>query len=234
MGKSGPRKVYARRMSAWLEILEPSASEAAQARRPLPAYPPLEHPARRLPHGQRGLSSVARHLWPNSTPRPRENSQGGYEDETIARVQSLVRKEGSSSIPRPSCWRTWRAWCSWKITSPSSRNTTTRRSSSVSCARPGGRCLSAATRPLLPEARAGNPGAGQGAAGGQAGRLIRIRGASKPTPHAPAPGARHDRVSAPAPRPLATTLARSPTPRRYCAASAHGRCGGWGCPGAAR
>ncbi len=94
-GKERPKElVYARRMSAWLEILEPSASEA------LKLAVRCQHIRRwSIPRGDYPMDNAGYHQWRATLAKFHAETAGkilkevGYEDETIARVQSLVRKE---------------------------------------------------------------------------------------------------------------------------------------------
>lgn len=91
---------YARRMTQWLERLEPGASEA------LRLAVRCQHLQRWLiPRSQYPMTRAGYHRWRTDlgrfhADRAAEILRGvGYDDATIGRVQSLVRKEGLKTDP---------------------------------------------------------------------------------------------------------------------------------------
>lgn len=100
-GEAQPKElVYSRRMSAWLERLAPDASEALR----LAAR--AQHIRRwTIPRAAYPMDRPGYHRWRTTLARFHADTAGailrelGYEDTTIARVQSLLRKERLKSDP---------------------------------------------------------------------------------------------------------------------------------------
>lgn len=94
-GAERPRElVYAERMSRWIERLVPEAPEALR----LAAR--CQHLRRwEVPRSDYPMDRAGYHLWRTAAARHHAETAGeilkqaGYDDATIARVQSLVRKE---------------------------------------------------------------------------------------------------------------------------------------------
>ena len=92
--------LYARRMTRWLEKLDPEASEALRLAARSQHIRRWEIPRDRFPMDRRGY-----HLWRTSLYDFHAEKAGeilrdvGYDDELIARVQSLLRKEKLKSNP---------------------------------------------------------------------------------------------------------------------------------------
>lgn len=94
-GKDIPRELaYARRMSAWLDRLAPDASE------PLKLAARCQHIRRwSIPRGDYPMGKAGYYQWRTTLAKFHAETAGkilkdaGYDDATIARVQSLVRKE---------------------------------------------------------------------------------------------------------------------------------------------
>lgn len=94
-GKNEPRELaYARRMSAWLDRLAPDASE------PLKLAVRCQHIRRwSIPRDGYPRTTAGYHQWRTTLAKFHAETAGkilkdaGYDDATIARVQSLVRKE---------------------------------------------------------------------------------------------------------------------------------------------
>jgi hypothetical protein len=86
---------YSRRMSAWLNRLEPDASEALRLAVRCRHLRRWTYPRDRFPMTRAGY-----HQWRTAAARGHAEEAGqilrdvGYDDATIARVQALVRKEG--------------------------------------------------------------------------------------------------------------------------------------------
>ena len=92
--------LYARRMTAWLERLEPRASEA------LRLAVRCQHLRRwMIPRADYPMTRAGYHDWRSTLARFHAEQAGqilrdvGYDDVTVARVQSLVRKEGLKTDP---------------------------------------------------------------------------------------------------------------------------------------
>jgi hypothetical protein len=92
--------LYARRMTAWLERLDPGASEA------LRLAVRCQHLRRwTIPRDQYPMTRAGYHQWRTTLARLHAVTAGeilrevGYGEETVGRVQSLVRKEGLKSDP---------------------------------------------------------------------------------------------------------------------------------------
>jgi hypothetical protein len=92
--------LYARRMTDWLHKLEPNASE------PLRLAARCQHIMRwQIPRSRYPMTRAGYHDWRNDLAKfhAREAAsllqQAGYDDATISRVQSLVRKEHLKSDP---------------------------------------------------------------------------------------------------------------------------------------
>ena len=100
-GKPVPHELhYSRRMTEWLDRLEPEASAA------LRLAVRCQHLQRwTIPRSQYPMTRAGYHRWRTDlgrfhADRAAEILRGaGYDDDTIARVQSLVRKEGLKSDP---------------------------------------------------------------------------------------------------------------------------------------
>ncbi len=94
-GQEFPKEVlYSTRMSSWLNRLEPDASEALR----LAAHG--QHICRwTIPRGDFPMDRAGYHRWRSTCQKMHAEKLGsilrevGYDDETVARVQSLVRKE---------------------------------------------------------------------------------------------------------------------------------------------
>lgn len=94
-GKNQPKELaYARRMSAWLNRLAPDASE------PLKLAARCQHIRRwTIPRGDYPRTTAGYYQWRTTLAKFHAETAGkilkdtGYDDATIARVQSLVRKE---------------------------------------------------------------------------------------------------------------------------------------------
>lgn len=94
-GKDEPRELaYARRMSAWLDRLAPDASE------PLKLAARCQHIRRwSIPRGDYPMGKAGYYQWRTTLAKFHAETAGkilkdaDYDDATIARVQSLVRKE---------------------------------------------------------------------------------------------------------------------------------------------
>lgn len=94
-GKDIPRELaYARRMSAWLDRLAPDASE------PLKLAARCQHIRRwSIPRGDYPMGKAGYYQWRTTLAKFHAETAGkilkdaGYDEATIARVQSLVRKE---------------------------------------------------------------------------------------------------------------------------------------------
>lgn len=94
-GREVPKELlYSRRMSDWLERLEPNASEALR----LAAHG--QHICRwTIARSSFPMDRAGYHRWRSACQRMHADKLGeilravGYDDETIGRVQSLVRKE---------------------------------------------------------------------------------------------------------------------------------------------
>ena len=92
--------LYARRMTEWLGLLEPGASEA------LRLAVRCQHLRRwAIPRSQYPMTRAGYHQWRTALARFHAEEAGrilrsaGYDDATVARVQSLVRKEGLKTDP---------------------------------------------------------------------------------------------------------------------------------------
>ena len=92
--------LYARRMTAWLERLDPGASEA------LRLAVRCQHLRRwMIPRADYPMTRAGYHDWRSTLARFHAEQAGqilrdvGYDDVTVARVQSLVRKEGLKTDP---------------------------------------------------------------------------------------------------------------------------------------
>jgi len=92
--------LYAQRMTAWLERLDPAASE------PLRLAVRCQHLCRwMIPRSQYPMSRAGYHQWRTTLARFHADEAAkilrdvGYDEPTIARVQSLVRKEGLKTDP---------------------------------------------------------------------------------------------------------------------------------------
>lgn len=100
-GQAVPDEVlYARRMTAWLDRLEPSASEA------LRLAVRCQHLCRwMIPRNQYPMTRPGYLQWRSSLARFHADKAGailreaGYDDGIVRRVQSLVRKEGLKTDP---------------------------------------------------------------------------------------------------------------------------------------
>ena len=91
---------YARRMTAWLDRLYPDASE------PLRLAVRSQHLMRwTFPRDRFPMTRAGYHQWRTAAGRYHADEAGrilrevGYDDATVARVQSLVRKEGLKTDP---------------------------------------------------------------------------------------------------------------------------------------
>jgi hypothetical protein len=92
--------VYAQRMSRWLSKLYPEASEALR-------LAARAHHLRRwtIPRNTYPMDRAGYHLWRTDLQKFHASAAGeilsksGYDAETIARVQSLIRKEGLTTDP---------------------------------------------------------------------------------------------------------------------------------------
>jgi hypothetical protein len=95
-----PTLDYAQRMTAWLERLMPDASEALRLAVRSQHLRRWTFPRDRFPMTRAGY-----HQWRTAAARFHAEQAGeilrevGYDEPTIARVQSLVRKEGLKSDP---------------------------------------------------------------------------------------------------------------------------------------
>ena len=100
-GEEYPRELlYARRMTKWLERLEPDASE------PLRLAARCQHICRwTIPRSDYPLDRRGYHQWRTTLARFHAEKAGeilrggGYDEETITRVQSLLRKEHLKKNP---------------------------------------------------------------------------------------------------------------------------------------
>jgi hypothetical protein len=92
--------IYSRRMSAWLDRLEPNASEALKLAARAQHIRRWEIPRSRYPMDRPGY-----HRWRTDLGKFHAQTAGrilaevGYDDETIRRVQSLLRKERLKADP---------------------------------------------------------------------------------------------------------------------------------------
>ena len=92
--------LYARRMTAWLDRLQPAASE------PLRLAVRCQHLMRwMIPRSQYPITRAGYHQWRTRLAGFHADEAGkilrdvGYDEATVARVQSLVRKEGLKTDP---------------------------------------------------------------------------------------------------------------------------------------
>ena len=92
--------LYARRMTGWLNRLEPEAAE------PLRLAVRCQHLCRwMIPRSQYPMTRAGYYQWRTTLARLHAEKAGeilrdvGYDEPTVARVQSLVRKEGIKSDP---------------------------------------------------------------------------------------------------------------------------------------
>ena len=92
--------LYAQRMTRWLHRLEPGASE------PLRLAVRCQHLCRwMIPRSDYPMNRAGYHQWRTTLARFHADKAGeilrdvGYEDQTVRRVQSLVRKEGLKTDP---------------------------------------------------------------------------------------------------------------------------------------
>src|SRR5688500_17736188 len=100
-GQPQPKElVYAKRMTEWLSRLEPGASEAVQLAARGQHLMRWSIPRSELPMDRAGyLKWRATHYDSQPEKAAEVLREGGYEDGTIARVQSLVRKQGIKTDP---------------------------------------------------------------------------------------------------------------------------------------
>jgi len=104
-GESYPRELlYAQRMSAWLERYAPEASEALRLAVRCQHIRRWVIPRRDYPMDRRGYlqwrTTLARFHAETAAEILR---QVGYEEEIVARVQSMLRKEGLTRDPEVQC-----------------------------------------------------------------------------------------------------------------------------------
>ena len=100
-GKEYPRELlYTRRLAKWLEVLEPDASEPLQ----LAAH--CQHICRwTIPRSDYPMDRQGYHQWRTTLARFHAEKAGtvlqevGYDEKTIASVQSLLRKENLKKSP---------------------------------------------------------------------------------------------------------------------------------------
>ena len=94
-GKEHPKELlYARRMSAWLERLEPEASEALHLAARSQHIRRWEIPRDRYPKDRAGYRRWRTDLGKfHAETAGRILQEAGYDDQKISRVQSLLRKE---------------------------------------------------------------------------------------------------------------------------------------------
>ncbi len=96
--------LYAERMGAWVERLDPGASE------PLKLAARCQHLQRwAIPRDRYPLDRAGYHRWRTAQAQAHARLAGellkeaGYDEATIARVQSLIRKEGLRRDPEAQC-----------------------------------------------------------------------------------------------------------------------------------
>jgi hypothetical protein len=100
-GVAVPKELlYARRMTAWLERLAPDASEALRLAVRAQHVRRWTVPRERYPAGRKGY-----HEWRSTLARFHADTAAailrevGYDEETVRRVQALIRKEGLGHDP---------------------------------------------------------------------------------------------------------------------------------------
>ena len=96
----GKELTYARRMTQWLEKLEPAASESLRLAARGQHLMRWKIPRESFPKDRAGYLRWRTTLYDFHADRAAEVlREGGYDDATIARVRSLIRKENLKSDP---------------------------------------------------------------------------------------------------------------------------------------
>ena len=100
-GREEPKElIYARRMSAWLTRLQPEAGEVLRLAARCQHIGRWEFPREQFPEGRAGyLAWRARLAHHHAEVAGKILAEAGYDAATIARVQSLVRKERLKADP---------------------------------------------------------------------------------------------------------------------------------------
>ena len=140
--------LYARRMSACLDRFGPDAPEPVRLAARCQHIRRWTIPRTDYPEGRNGYRRWRTDLaWFHASTAAAILREVGYDDTTVARVEALLRKERLKTDPDVQLLEdVISVSSSWSTTCPISSRSTTKRSCSACCARPGRKCPTTGVR----------------------------------------------------------------------------------------